>query len=41
MLSSYEDLLRKIQIMGQASFRNLLKTESDLWRACQNEWELG
>lgn len=39
--SSFEDLLRKIQLMGQTAFKDELKSDSTFWQACENEWGRG
>jgi transcriptional regulator with XRE-family HTH domain len=39
--SSYEDLLRKIQLMGQTAFKDQLKSDSVFWQDCESEWGQG
>jgi hypothetical protein len=41
LITSYEDLLRKVQLMGQTSFREALRLDSELWNQCMNEWGRG
>ena len=39
--SAYGDLLRKVQLRCQTSFGDALKSDTDFWRRCRDEWGRG
>jgi hypothetical protein len=41
MESSIDDLLRRVQLMGQSIYTDILKPDQDFWHACANEWGRG
>ena len=41
LTTSYTELLRKVQLMGQTEFKDALKADSNFWQTCLAEWGKG
>jgi hypothetical protein len=39
--SAFEELLRKVQLMGRTAFKDALKVDPTLWTQCEGEWGRG
>jgi transcriptional regulator with XRE-family HTH domain len=41
MRTSYDEMLKKVQLMGVTSFRQVLRHDSDFWKECIAQWGQG
>ena len=41
LLSAYDGLIRKIQLMGNTAFNDQLKGDPEFWKKCNEEWGKG
>ena len=39
--SAFEELLRKVQLMGRTAFKDALKLDPSLWVQCEDQWGRG
>jgi transcriptional regulator with XRE-family HTH domain len=41
LLTAFDDLLRKMQLLGETLFENELRKDTAFWRDCESEWGKG
>lgn len=41
LIAAFDDVLRKMQLLGETLFENELRKDATFWRDCENEWGQG